>query len=148
MTRVFKSKVDGWLAAVAIGPGLVVLPVIVLVLWRSGGLTFPTVVVLSLAALAGVGLPIWVFRTTTYELTDDALVVRSGPFRQQVLLTDIESIRTTRSPLSAPALSLDRLRLTFRGGRTVLVSPEDQRGFLAALARAGVRAAEGVSPTA
>ena len=43
----------------------------------------------------------------------------------------------TRNPLSSPALSLDRLRVTHRassGERGLLISPADTAGFLAALA--------------
>jgi hypothetical protein len=146
MTRVFKSKVDGWLAAVAIGPGLVVLPVLVLVMRSVGELTTTSLVVLASVALLAIGLPLWIFQSTRYTITDGTLEVRCGPLRESVALTAIEQIATSRSPRSAPALSLDRIAITFHGGRTVLVSPEDRRGFLATLAAAGVKAAVGVSP--
>ena len=147
MTRSFKSKVDTWIAVVAIGPSLLIVPIVALVVWRAGEMTLGTGIVLALVWLLGVGLPLWVFLSTTYEITEDTLRVRSGPLRDQVRLKDITHVATSRSWESAPALSLRRLRITFSGGRTVTISPADERGFLATLVGAGVEAARGVSPT-
>lgn len=75
------------------------------------------------------------------------LRVRCGPLREQVPLKEITHVNTSRSWESAPALSLRRLRIILAGGRTVVISPDDERRFLAALAAAGVTAARGVSPS-
>lgn len=64
---------------------------------------------------------------------DRELLVRSGPFRWRIAIDGIESIRPSRSPLSSPALSLDRLEITYGGGRRLLISPEDREGFLEAI---------------
>ena len=45
----------------------------------------------------------------------------------------IREVRPTTNPLSAPALSLDRLRIDYEEGgrvRSLLVSPKDKEGFL------------------
>jgi membrane protein YdbS with pleckstrin-like domain len=147
MRRTFKSKVDTWIAAVAIGPGLLIAPLVMLLVWRTGGLTPSSIILFAVVIVFSVGLPVWVFLTTTYEITSDTLRIRAGPLREQVPLAEIERITTSRSWESAPALSLDRMRITFAGGRTVLISPEDERGFLATLRGAGVEAARDVSPT-
>ena len=49
--------------------------------------------------------------------------------------SSIAGVRPTRSALSSPALSLDRLRIDHGAGgrRTVLVSPADRAGFVQAL---------------
>jgi hypothetical protein len=60
-------------------------------------------------------------------------VVRAGPFRWQVPLETLRSIRPTRSPLSSPALSLDRLELRYGQGRVLLISPADGARFVAEL---------------
>src|SRR5690606_27876094 len=146
MTRTFKSKVDWWIATLAIGPGLVTLPVVAFVAAREGDLTPVTIGILISVGVLAIALPIWVFRTTRYAITDDSLEVRCGPMRESVPLTSIEAVRATHSMASAPALSLDRMEITIAGGRKVIISPDDRRGFLATLVRAGVRAAEGVSP--
>ena len=146
MTHTFPSKVDPWIAALAIGPGLLVVPGVALVVWRGGQLTLGTGIMLGVTGLLVLGMPIWIFLGTSYEITDDTLRVRSGPLKQQAPLKDITHVTTTRTWESAPALSLRRIRITFTGGRTVIVSPADDRGFLSTLAHAGVEAARGVSP--
>ena len=40
------------------------------------------------------------------------------------------NIRPTRNPLSSPALSLDRLRIDYGSGRSIMVSPEDKDKFI------------------
>lgn len=147
MRRTFKSKVDPWIAAMAIGPGLMIVPLVAWLVWRSGQMTTGSVVSLAVTLLFTLGLPLWVFLTTRYEITSDTLRIQAGPLRQQVALKEITKVDTSRSWASAPALSLRRLRVTFANGRTVLISPADERGFLATLVQAGVNAAKGVSPT-
>src|ERR1051326_3486295 len=107
---VFKSKVDSWLAAVVFG---IVIAVII---------AFNT----------------WLFRNTDYRIENETLHIRSAFIRWNVPIRDIVSVVPTRSALSSPALSLDRLQITWRksgGEGIILVSPEDQRGFLEALRR-------------
>jgi hypothetical protein len=80
------------------------------------------------------GFTVWILYSTFYELTDEKLIIRTGPIRYVVKLEAIQQVTPSRSPLSSPALSLDRLRVRYRGGGTgVLISPEDKQGFLRAL---------------
>jgi hypothetical protein len=91
---------------------------------------------------AGLGAGLAVLLTTyplDYEITGTELVTRCGFVRWRVPLAAIQEVRPTRSAASAPAWSLDRLRVEYlRGGRTrvLLVSPEDRRAFLRDLADA------------
>jgi hypothetical protein len=74
-----------------------------------------------------------------YAITPTELVARSGLMRWRVPLGDIQEVAPTRSAASAPAWSLDRLRIEYlRGGesRTLLVSPSDKRAFMRDLAEA------------
>jgi hypothetical protein len=66
---------------------------------------------------------------TNYELAPDALKVRSGVIRTSITYQEIRRVHASRSWLSAPALSLDRLDIAYRG-RTTLVSPRDRAAFL------------------
>jgi hypothetical protein len=78
---------------------------------------------------------LWILHATSYEVTADKLIIRSGPIKRVVELQSIEEVAPSRIPLSSPALSLDRLRIRYRGGGFgVLISPEDKRGFLQAVA--------------
>src|SRR4051794_8639705 len=78
----------------------------------------------------------WLFRNTDYRIEHGMLRIRSAFIHWNVPVADIVSIVPTRNPLSSPALSLDRLQINYRkngGDAMVLVSPEDKRGFIAAL---------------
>jgi Bacterial PH domain len=65
---------------------------------------------------------------TNYELALDALKVRSGLIRTSIPYQEIRQAHVSRSWLSAPALSLDRLGITYGDSRT-LVSPRDRAAF-------------------
>ena len=91
---------------------------------------------------AGFGALLAVLLTTyplNYEITETELVARSGLLRWRVPLADIQEVRPTRSAASAPAWSLDRLRIGYlKGGRSraLLVSPSDKWAFMRDLADA------------
>src|SRR5258707_12255527 len=78
-----------------------------------------------------------------YEVTSTDLIVRCGPFRTIVPLDTIVEVFPTNNPLSAPAPSLDRLRINYRKktGRKwfTLISPKDKEGFVRDLASAAPR---------
>jgi len=79
---------------------------------------------------------LWSFYGTSYTLLADQLLIRSGPFRFRVPLSEITSVAPSRNPRSSPACSLDRLEICYRGDRSrILVSPEDKAGFLEGLVR-------------
>ena len=68
-----------------------------------------------------------------YEITAFHLLIRSGCLKFQIPLSTIEMVRPTRNPLSAPAWSLDRLRIDYKRNnkpRIALISPEDKSRFL------------------
>ena len=72
-----------------------------------------------------------------YEVTADELVARSGFMRWRVPLDSIEEVKPSRSAASAPAWSLDRLRVEYlKGGapRSLHISPADKAAFLRDLA--------------
>lgn len=74
-----------------------------------------------------------VFRGTYYVVEHDVLRIVSGPFRWRIPLADITNVEATRNPLSSPALSMDRLKVSYGKRKFVLVSPEDKEGFIRAL---------------
>ena len=86
--------------------------------------------------LLAVALPLWLLLGTFYRIDDEHLRIRSGPFRWTIRLRDITSVRPSRSPISSPALSLDRLEITYGAGQRILVSPRDHGAFIAAIGQA------------
>lgn len=127
---VFKSKVDGWLAAVVFAT-----PAIGIAIALRGAIAngdYRPLFVAVPALLVVFGLAAWLFGKTDYRIAGQNLVIRSAFLRWTIAVDHIQSIAPTRSPLSSPALSLDRLEIRHRGG-VILVSPADKAGFIAAL---------------
>jgi Bacterial PH domain len=131
LSLIFPSKVDRWiiaLMAIPLGASVVAIGSAVLAAPSPGAVFFLVGVELLL-----LGFILLTFRSTRYEVTDREVIARSSPFRWRIEIESIESIRPSRSPTSSPALSLDRLEIRYAGGRTLLVSPRDREGFLAAV---------------
>lgn len=127
MKRVYASKIDWWLLAILVA----VIFVVILACWRivvRSGLSQWLVLVPII--IMGVGLPLWLLLTTRYILETDTLRVQSGPFRWKVFLREITGITLTRNPLSSPALSLDRLRIDYGSGRSIMISPREKEAFI------------------
>jgi hypothetical protein len=137
--RWYPSKIDWWLA-----PVLGVPPLAAVVVCFASALTGSTpglLVGVAMAVLVA-GFYCGLIFPMRYGLDDTHLVVRFGICRQRIPLADISEVKPTSNPLSAPALSLDRLRVRFGQGvfKAVLISPADRNHFLDELAsRAGLR---------
>lgn len=73
--------------------------------------------------------------TTYYKVrSDKQLEIRCGfLFHKTFAIDRIRKIAPTYNPLSSPALSLDRLEISYDASNTILVSPKDREGFIAAL---------------
>ena len=70
---------------------------------------------------------------TRYEIDNANLLVKAWPLHSDEIPIDhIYSVNSTRDPKSAPALSLDRLKVSYRGG-TVMISPRDRDIFCSVL---------------
>ena len=125
----FRSKIDGKLRAVGL-----IMPCVALVAIA----TSPRLAVLWVPTIAMVLVTlvvVWVVLSTYYEFEGEVLIAHSGPFSWRIPLEEISAVRESNSVRSGPALSMDRLEITYRNGRALLISPEDKPGFLAALRR-------------
>jgi hypothetical protein len=122
----FRSKIDVWLGGVLL-LGLLVSGAAAIGLLLQEGFAS-----LAILPLLTTGLPLWLLIDTWYGVTDTELIVHCGPFVTSVPIARIRAIRPTRSVLSAPALSLDRLEISHAGG-AVVVSPADKADFIRAL---------------
>ena len=127
---VFRSKIDLWLLIVLIAAAVFPLTQAISAL-QHGISWIPHALILGL--LAG-GL-LWLLRSTNYTVDQKTLVIQSGPFRWLIPKDEITRVVPSKSIISSPALSLDRLRIDYGGGRnSILVSPKDKTGFLKAVA--------------
>jgi hypothetical protein len=135
MATTYRSKIDRSLGVILISSAAISLAAASLVLMQEmPGAALAAIVISAI----GTALPIWLLADTQYVIDASTLVIRSGPFRSRIPLKEIRSITPTRSPISSPALSLDRLRIDYGIGRSCMVSPKDRQGFTASLqARAG-----------
>lgn len=133
MTTVYRSRVDIWLLfllALVIGVSLYTCVELI----AAGTSGFWWILVITVGA--GIVLPLWLLLGTRYTLQPDQLTVRSGPLKWRIPVADISAITPTRSTMSSPALSRDRLRIDYGPGRWVMVSPRDKQRFIKDVERA------------
>ena len=117
----FKSKVDASLATV---------------LWGSVAICFfPIFIEDGLFIGLAVGIPMAVFIAllwvnTKYYIQDKHVVIK-GIFKDTLIpIVSITSVRPTRNPLSAPALSMDRLEINYGKYEFALISPLEKERFM------------------
>jgi hypothetical protein len=68
---------------------------------------------------------------TDYTLDPGRLTIRVGPFKHTIPLSEVTEVYPTHNPLSAPAWSMDRVRIRFSSSRFgALISPERQLQFM------------------
>ena len=130
-TLTFPSKVDWWILALMIVP--LAISIVVVGSALRANPPFPALVLLVGIEVLVLALITATVRSTRYEVTDREVIVHSPPFRWRIAIESIESIRPSRSPVSSPALSLDRLEIRYSGDRRMLISPRDREGFLVAV---------------
>lgn len=138
MAIMHRSKIDTWLLVVlrsAIIVSLVAAVSVALVLPAPNAWA-----VALLVAVPGTLLPFWLLSSTYYRIETGRLFISCGPVRLWVQLADITAITPTNNPLSSPALSLDRLRIEYGRGKSVMVSPRDKEAFVQDLRAAGASA--------
>ena len=132
MEKIYKSKVDPWL-------GIILLAVILI-----SCLAFLDAVTKEDTAsqvsafttlILGAGLPMWLFLNTRYVLSETQLSIFSGPFTWRIPIKDISEIEPSSSVLSSPALSVDRLRIVYGKGRSIMISPKLKAEFIEELER-------------
>jgi hypothetical protein len=132
MAMRFESKRDAWIVLL-----LRVMPLLVLAVLSYGWST--THSYMGGPIIAAILLLIFeifffesVMRSTYYVIEGDTLVIRSSFITWRVPIAKIRSITPTRSALSSPALSLDRLLIDY-DGKQIMVSPEEKQRFLETL---------------
>ena len=122
--KVFKSGV-GWWYYLSV---LVVAAAFAVSASLPGG--WPVALVCGMCVL----LMLDILLHTDYAVSGGVLRVRCGMFcREKISVADIRAIEPTRSPISAAALSLCRLRITYGKYGETIVSPKLMDEFVAAL---------------
>src|ERR1700682_194716 len=133
------SKKDSWIVVlVLVGiTGPLVLGIAFIAVGgplRQGGLAC-----LSIGGVTGLVVVLLTY-PLYYKITNEQLIVRCGVLvNQRIDLSSIVRVQPTGNPLSAPAWSLDRLRIDYEAeGREkfTLISPTDKTAFMRELAAA------------
>ena len=135
---VYASKKDWWLMVIIAASGLALVGAAAYQVSTSG-LTHPASWILLLSLLFYLAVVFIFAYPVSYELRPPDLLIRAGLTRSRITLSSITAVSPTRDPTSAPALSLDRLRIDYlkKGKLTfALVSPQDKAAFLTNLAQA------------
>ncbi|WP_059172493.1 PH domain-containing protein [Bacillus sp. FJAT-27445] len=115
----FPSKKDAWLTLIIL---LSILVCFIPLFSKGNGSPITT---LPIAAFL-----LWLWFSTGYKIEGDLLIVRSGPFKRNIPIKEIEKIRRSNSLLASYALSIKRLEITFSKYGLVYVSPKDEQDFI------------------
>ncbi len=86
--------------------------------------------ILFLLTLGIPGFLLWMWISTYYLLTEEHIIIHSGPFRKTICLEDVKAARRTRTPMSSPALSLQRIELLLTNYGMAIISPKHREDFL------------------
>ena len=127
----FPSKIDCWLLVLLIVA--IAGQVFALIAVMIGDASGPVRVAVPAMMAGGVLLTVSVLLRTHYTVSNDKVRIVSGPFVWTIAISEITEIEESRSALSSPALSLDRLRVAYKPDKYILVSPLDKLGFLKAI---------------
>lgn len=81
--------------------------------------------------LLPIAFVVYVFASIKYTIVDDHLEVSDGILiRTAIPIQNIKRIKKTRSLLSAPAASLDRIEITYNDNDYIIISPKHRIQFL------------------
>lgn len=128
---VFTSKIDFWLAFLILGTSLLLI-LVPFWEWICNDISTNRMAIISVLTIPIALLLLVLFFNIKYTLTANTLLVKNGFFTQSIPLEDVTYIAPTNSILSAPALSLDRIKIKHKGG-SIVISPKDKDGFYYAM---------------
>lgn len=127
MTKKYRSATDIWMLLLIFIPfgypiyeGIITKDLVLI-------LTFVGIILLILSFLLMI----------SYTIIDDSLIISSGLFgKQKIAISDITSIRKTNNPLSAPAMSINRLEIKYgHNFDYALISPVRREEFVEELSK-------------
>jgi len=131
-STIHTSKKDWWIVLIIVGTAIVLAVVALQQISTRGFTQPPTWITLGAFIFYTAIVSIFAF-PVSYEIKPPDLLIRSGLTRSRIPLDAIEAVKPTRNPLSAPALSLDRLQIDYRKKDKIafnLISPQDKTAFL------------------
>jgi membrane protein YdbS with pleckstrin-like domain len=116
-------------------------PTITAIVLLTLAATFYFIVIIDVLMAFVLLMPVLLFyvylaRTTYYLIDDNTLTVRAGFIvNTRIPVNTITEIKPSNNPLSAPAMSLDRLEIRYGSKDLIVVSPKDRQNFVEHLVR-------------
>ena len=125
----FKSKIDWWTHLVLASMPLVNLWLILMFMIQDTIFVVPLVAIIFLLINIFLILPMWI--NTCYIFEENELLVKCGFGKgTRIDYKSIKNVKESRSLLASPALSLDRIEITFGASDMIMVSPKEKSKFL------------------
>lgn len=125
----YKSKIDLWILCVLLGATLISIISIIITIVETKAVFW----LLLLPIILAIAMIIDILRNTYYTINDEnkKLHIRGGILiSTKIDIMKITSVVASKSILSAPALSLDRLAIK-QGKRTLeVISPRNKQDFI------------------
>jgi hypothetical protein len=131
----FYSKHDWWATGLVWGIALIMWCTGIIMLFREGALEGRIIWAFG-SLLIGLCV-VWLWATTKYRVSGRSLHLQSGPFHKEIKLSEIKRVTYTRKGRGLSfAFSQDALQIDIESSKLgYQVSPQDRRGFVAALAK-------------
>ncbi|WP_341224565.1 PH domain-containing protein [uncultured Arcticibacterium sp.] len=122
--KTYKSEIS-WSLAVPLA--LILLGSLIMTIM---GQNWPTILIMLLTC----AFVFHLYASTSYRITENNLIVKSGFIVNiNIPIGSIKSIKPSKSILSSPALSLDRIEVSYGKFDSVLISPKERSAFIAEL---------------
>ena len=120
----YPSKIDTWLVVIMIiSLGIP----LVLCLWEKDWWASLIMVATSLFVAN-------LFTSTHYTIKGESLIIKSGIFISKTIkISEIYKIQNTNSIISSPALSMDRIEISYGNFNAIIISPKEKTNFIAEL---------------
>lgn len=132
----FPSKKDFWTSLLIWGPILICLGIPFIDLESFFTLENLIAVIIIVVCVIPIA---WMWFRTGYKIEDAKIKVQCGPFKWTVNIDDIQHIHKGKTFLSSPALSFDRLKVTYGKYNEICLSPKDEIYFLQLLIKENPR---------
>jgi hypothetical protein len=126
MTKTYKSKIGLSFTiplALSLLPGIIIM--VINRIWVG-------VVIIGLITLFIVLFVAYLYANTYYKITDNNKLTIKGGFLVSIVIdiNSIQSIEPTKTMWAAPALSLDRLQISYNKGSRAVISPKEKDDFI------------------
>ncbi|WP_433958160.1 PH domain-containing protein [Cytobacillus horneckiae] len=94
---------------------------------------FQTHIFSLIITLALSGILIWIWFKTEYTINEEKLHIHYGPFKKEINIIEIHSLRETKNPFIDPALSIYKIEMNDQKYETTAISPINKGQFIQSL---------------